>query len=165
MNTVTVGQVMEPVDAHIAQSAILAGSRRPSHAGAARAAARVGLRGRYRGVITARAVTDALADGDHDDATVATIVEMPAAVNVTDRLEQTLNALETAYSAIAVLDADHSNVVGWLTHQQVLLALHPARPTPLPTPAQPRDEPGTAAAATGDRPGPASSPPTRSTPG
>ena len=126
MNTVTVGEVMEPVNANIAQSATLQeAAALLMHAPHAQLPV-LDAAGRYRGVITARAVADALADGGHDDAAVATVVEMPAAVTVTDRLEQTLNALETAHSALAVLDADHRNVVGWLTHQQVLLALHPA---------------------------------------
>ncbi|HEY5456201.1 MAG TPA: chloride channel protein [Acidothermaceae bacterium] len=148
MATVTVGQVMEPVSSHIGESTtMLEAADLLTHAPHGQLPV-LDAAGRYRGVITARAVTDALADGDHDDATVATVVEMPAAVTVTDRLEQTLNALETAHSAIAVLDADHHNVVGWLTHQQVLLALHPTRPTP----AQPREETATPTATTGDRP-------------
>jgi CIC family chloride channel protein len=48
-------------------------------------------------------------------------------VTVTDRLEESLDALETARGAVAVLDSDHHHVVGWLTHQRVLLALHPPR--------------------------------------
>ena len=148
INTVTAGQVMEPVHNYISESTTMLEAAdlvaRAPHA----QLAVLDAGGRYRGVITARAVADALADGDHDDATVASVVEMPASVTVTDPLEQTLNALETARSAVAVLDDDHHNVVGWLTHQQVLLALHPARPTP----AQPREETDTPIATTGDRP-------------
>ena len=148
INTVTVGQVMEPVDAHITQSAtLLEAADLLTQAPHAQLPV-LDAAGRYRGVVTARAVADALADGDHDDATVATVVEMPAAVTVTDRLEHTLNALETARGAIAVLDATHHNVVGWLTHQQVLLALHPPRSSPPPPP----DDPPSKPANTSDQP-------------
>ncbi len=127
MGTMTVGQVMEPVDGHITQSATLMEAADVlTHAPHAQLPV-LDSAGRYRGVVTARAVADALADGEHDAATVATVVSMPAAVTVTDRLEQTLDALDTARGPIAVLDADHRSVVGWLTHQQVLLALHPPR--------------------------------------
>jgi CIC family chloride channel protein len=125
MATVTVAQVMEPPTGSISESTtMLAAADLLTHTPHAQLPV-LDARGRYRGVVTARSVTDALADGDHDDATVASVVEMPAAVTVTDRLDQTLDALETARGAIAVLDADGRNVVGWLTHQRVLLALHP----------------------------------------
>jgi len=153
MATVTVGQVREPVDAHISESATLLEAAdlltRAPHG----QLPVLDPAGRYRGVVTARAVTDGLADGIHDDATVATVADMPASVTVTDRLEQTLDALETARGPIAVLDADHHNLVGWLTHQRVLLALHPPRtappqpldhPEPGPGPANSIDQPRTA---------------------
>ena len=90
MNTVTVGQVMEPVNADIAQSAtLLDAADLLTHAPHAQLPVLDSARPLPRRV-TARRVADALADGDHDDATVATVVDMPAAVTVTDRLEQAL---------------------------------------------------------------------------
>lgn len=78
--------------------------------------------GAYFGVLTARALADALADGEHDDADVASISETPAAVRDTDRLGDALDALETAYAAVPVLDAAGTQLIGWLTHQRVLTA-------------------------------------------
>jgi len=95
--------------------------------------------GGYRGVVTARAVADALADGEHDNTPVASIVELPQTVLLGDRLDETLDALDAARTAIPVLDREHANVVGWLTHQRVLSALHrlptstDLQPPPAPT--------------------------------
>ena len=128
MTTVTVAQVMEPVDGPPARKQRHCSTPPDLLSRSPHAQLRsLDAAGRYRGVVTARAVTDALADGEHDDTPVATVVSIPAAVTLTDRLDQTLDALDTARGPIAVLDADHRNVVGWLTHQQVLLALHPPR--------------------------------------
>jgi len=148
INTTTVGQVMEPVTTHISESATLLESadlltRAPHGQLPVLDAA-----GNYRGVVTARALTDGLADGGHNDATVATVVDMPASVTVTDRLEQTLDVLETARGPIAVLDVDHRNLVGWLTHQRVLLALHPPRSAP----ERSQDDPDAMPADTADQP-------------
>ncbi|HEY2174055.1 MAG TPA: chloride channel protein [Mycobacteriales bacterium] len=88
--------------------------------------------GRYRGIVTARAVADTLADGDHDTATVGSVVELPETVTCTSTLDQTLNVLDASLTAaIPVLDDDRTQLVGWLTHQRVLSALHqvPADPT------------------------------------
>lgn len=81
------------------------------------------LDGRYRGIITAHAVADALSDGEHDNASVASIVELPDAVRTTDHLADALDALESTPGAIPDLGQDRANLVGWLSHQQVLMAL------------------------------------------
>lgn len=78
--------------------------------------------GTYRGVLTARALAEALADGEHDNAAVATILESPTAVRSSDLVDDALDALETSYGAVPVLAADRSALVGWLTHQRVLAA-------------------------------------------
>jgi CIC family chloride channel protein len=149
MGTVTAGEVMEPVDARITDSAtLLEAADLLAHAPHAQLPV-LDTAGRYRGVVTARAVTEALSGVDGNKSTVATVVEMPAAVTVSDRLEQTLVALETARGAVAVLDVDHHNVVGWLTHQRVLLALHPPHPDRV---GPPDDEPASTPAASADRP-------------
>ena len=87
--------------------------------------------GRYQGIVTARAVADALADGLHDNSPVSTVVELPAAVGSHSTLDSALDELEASRSAIPVLSPDGSSVVGWLTHQRVLAALRPP-PTPPP---------------------------------
>ena len=121
---ITVEQIMEPVGAWLRETASLhqaAGvlSRAPhgqlpvldSH-------------GRYRGIATAHAVAETLADGEHDRATVGSVVELPDAVSITDHLPAALTALESTPGAIPVLDDKHANVVGWLSHQRVLQLLH-----------------------------------------
>lgn len=124
---ITVGQIMEPVGACLRQTASLhevAGvlSRAPhgqlpvldSH-------------GRYRGIATAHAVADALADGQHNRATISCVVELPDAVTISDHLPEALNALESTPGAVPVLDDRGADVVGWLSHQRVLGLLHASR--------------------------------------
>ncbi|MDQ2845583.1 MAG: chloride channel protein [Actinomycetota bacterium] len=84
--------------------------------------------GAYLGVLTARAAADALADGEHDDTEIGSLSEVPTTVDRDDLLESALDALEATRGAVPVLDADHANLVGWLTHQRVLAAQR--RPTP-----------------------------------
>ncbi len=80
--------------------------------------------GAYLGVLTARAAADTLADGEHDDARVASATQRPVAVRSDQPLDDTLDALEDAATpAVPVLDPDGDAVVGWLTHQQVLRAI------------------------------------------
>ena len=95
--------------------------------------------GAYEGVVTARAVADVLAAPGHDDDPVSTVVEYPTTITTEDTLQYSLDALATADGPVPVLDAEHRRVVGWLSHQQVLRALHsPATPMPVPTPAAPQ---------------------------
>jgi CIC family chloride channel protein len=78
----------------------------------------------YLGVVTARAVADTLADGQHDTAIVASIVERPTAVRADQHLDAALDVLETVVAfAIPVLDSTGDDVIGWLTHQNVLTAM------------------------------------------
>lgn len=81
--------------------------------------------GRYRGVISARTVADALADGGHDEAFVSDHVELPQTVRTDQQLNDALDVLENAHGGVPVLDAQGRQVVGWLTHQAVLAALRP----------------------------------------
>jgi CIC family chloride channel protein len=83
--------------------------------------------GRYRGIVTARAIADALADGRHDDVAIVAVTELPPVVRTDDRLQDTLDALENARGPVPVVDSTASNLVGWLTHQDVLAALRPQR--------------------------------------
>ena len=82
--------------------------------------------GRYRGIATVRAAADTLADGEHNLATVASVVELPDAVRVTDSISDALAALEVSAGVVPVLDATGANLVGWLSHQRVLTLLHGA---------------------------------------
>ena len=81
--------------------------------------------------MTARGVADALADGEHDEATVESVIERPPPVHAGQTLDDTLDALDSSgIAALPVLDATSENLVGWLTHQQVLNALRTRTDTP-----------------------------------
>jgi CIC family chloride channel protein len=82
--------------------------------------------GAYRGVVTARAVADALAGPGHETATVASVVEYPQTVVADQPLEQALDALDAADGPVPVVGHDQTHLVGWLTHQHVLRALNAA---------------------------------------
>ena len=80
-------------------------------------------RGCYCGVVTARAVADALAAPGHEDAAVSSLVEYPPTVTADQSVEHTLDALAAADGPVPVTDHDRTRLLGWLTHQQVLRAL------------------------------------------
>ena len=76
--------------------------------------------GDYLGVITARAVSDALADGRHDAAAAALATEMPTTVTDNDVLAVATQSLSrNGTSAMPVLDATGA-VVGWLSYHDLL---------------------------------------------
>ena len=83
----------------------------------------VDARGAYRGIVTARAVADALADGQHDTSQVAVLVESVDSVTVEDALDSALDVLAKASGPVPVLDSGRDELVGWLTHQRVLSEL------------------------------------------
>lgn len=83
--------------------------------------------GRFLGVATAHAVTDALADeeqaGGREEVAVGKVAERVTAIRDDDPLHAVLPALDrSAARALPVVDRDGA-VVGWLTHQGVLSAL------------------------------------------
>jgi len=97
---------------------------------AARALARAGhgvlpvadASGTYRGVVTARAVAEALDDDERPPATIAGLTELPARVTAGDPLADTLHLLiDAPGTGLPVLDEDR--LAGWVTHQAVLTAL------------------------------------------
>ncbi|MGI8678259.1 MAG: chloride channel protein [Jatrophihabitans sp.] len=121
--SITASQVMEPVGSSITEdTSLFAAAEQLSRARHGQLPV-LDAAGAYRGVLTARAAADLLADGQHDAALVTAALERPDTVAAADTLETTLDILETAGSAIPVLDDDQANLVGWLTHQRVLLAL------------------------------------------
>ena len=125
--TATVGQVMQP-----AEDTALPADTVLSEAAAQLSRTRYGQLpvtdrdGAYRGVVSARALADTLAAPGHQTAAVASVVEYPPTLTVTDPLQHTLDALATADGPVPVLDPEHTRLLGWLTHQQVLRALQPA---------------------------------------
>ncbi|MFF8902340.1 chloride channel protein [Streptomyces lydicus] len=89
----------------------------------------VDTEGRYLGTLTARATAEALAertDGDVEPPTTAGDLAEPTPPVTTDMpLSTALHALVTAPgTGLPVLDPDHGQVLGWLTHQSALRALH-----------------------------------------
>lgn len=101
--------------------------------------------GAYRGTVTARAVAETLSEGDAPGRTVGDLAMLPTTVDEDTDLAAALGALMSAQgTGLPVLDATHRQVVGWVTHQNVLTALvaGAASPSPRdsgpPQPAAPR---------------------------
>jgi CIC family chloride channel protein len=134
LDEVTSAQVMDPVGPTLTRDTTLIAAAEQL-AQAPHAQLPVVDNDTYLGVVRARAVADTLADGDHDSATVESLLEHPPAVRIDQRLDTALDTLENAVgSAIPVLDDKAANVVGWLTHQRVLVAMRGHR-DPAPPPA------------------------------
>jgi len=79
--------------------------------------------GAYCGTVSAHAVAEALADGDHDATHVGEVTDLPPALRSADPLDAALKVLDDAGGAVPVLDPDGHEVVGWLTHRAALNAL------------------------------------------
>ncbi len=79
--------------------------------------------GRWRGVVTDRAVAEALTDDESPVTTVADLVEVPDAVRADDDLLEALPSLQGVAGAVPVLDAGRERVVGWLDAHSALAAL------------------------------------------
>jgi CIC family chloride channel protein len=91
--------------------------------------------GGYLGVITARAVAETLAAPETDEpggpAAVADRAESPHTLTAGTPLSTALHVLVTGEATgLPVLDDDRDRVVGWITHQAVLSALHAPAPEP-----------------------------------
>lgn len=87
--------------------------------------------GRYQGCVTARAVAEALAADQAIGDTVGALAELPPLVTRDSSLADALAALTSASgTGLPVLAADNQ-LIGWITHQSILRALHstvPERP-------------------------------------
>ncbi len=80
--------------------------------------------GGYLGVLTARAVAEALADGHHDTERAAIITELPKIVEEGDTLEAAVQALNlSGCGGIPVFAKGGGDPVGWLTYRDALAAL------------------------------------------
>ena len=91
----------------------------------------VDAHGAYCGTVSARGVVEALADGEHDGAHIAEVIDLPPALRSVDPLDHALRVLDDAGGAVPVLDPDGRRIVGWITHQAALVALRP-RHAPAP---------------------------------
>jgi CIC family chloride channel protein len=124
LSTMRVAEVMDPAEGALAHgTSLLAAAELVSGSPHGQLAV-LDDQGAYRGVATARRIADALAEGDHDATGVEAVAEQTETVGVGDLLETTLPALDAARTAVPVLDPTRTAIVGWLTHQRVLSALH-----------------------------------------
>lgn len=88
----------------------------------------VGEDGEYVGVVTARVVAEALADGRHDTAPAALVLELPLVVRTEDHLDQAIEALDrSGCPALPVFDS--GRLAGWLSYTTALGALPERRRT------------------------------------
>ncbi len=121
-----VGTVMEPLPAPLPATTPLADAAGLLSRSGHGALPVVDGAGAYVGVVTARAVAEALAEQpDAAPATVARLAEPPAAVTADQPLAQALHTLlAAAGGGVPVLDAERGRPVGWLSHQGALRAVH-----------------------------------------
>ncbi|HMM95227.1 chloride channel protein [Phycicoccus sp.] len=84
--------------------------------------------GGYHGVVTARAVSEALVDGRHEVEPAEMVTELPERVRVTDTLDRVLDALnQSGVGGMPILDEDGVDPVGWVTYRDALASMR-ARP-------------------------------------
>ena len=136
MATMTVEEVTEPLGPTVVDDArlveVVEDLARSRHG----RLAVVDADGDYCGVISARVVADVLADGEHDEALVATVTELPQTVRQDQHLDDALDVLDASDGAVPVLDADGRTLLGWLSHQRVLSTQRQA-PGPTASPVVP----------------------------
>lgn len=122
---VTVAEVMEPLPAPLDGSTPLVEAAAALARSAHGVLPVVAADGTYIGVAGARAAAETLADGAHDDTPVSAVAHLPRSVGTGTQLADVLGALVEAPGAgLPVLDADREGLVGWITHQAVLGAMH-----------------------------------------
>jgi chloride channel protein, CIC family len=82
--------------------------------------------GTYLGVVTAHAVSEALAQGEPDASPIRLLLEKPVRVTADDPLSTGVRALDASgVAAIPVLAGRGRELVGWFDHRSALLALGP----------------------------------------
>jgi CIC family chloride channel protein len=119
--TTTVGSVLRPVGVIVPESTPLIDAVPLLARSVIGQLAIVTDAGTYLGVVTARGLAEALADGDHDAAPVSSLVEDVPSIGTTTTLAEALDVLDlSTASALPVLDDERHEVVGWLTLQQIL---------------------------------------------
>lgn len=119
---VHVHEVMTPVPQPVSEDAALA------DVATALAGSRFGIlpvlaeSGDYLGVVTARGVSAALADGRHDAAAASLATEVPTVIRGGDTLDTAAEALSRDdTSALPVVDEDDT-VIGWLDYRALFTA-------------------------------------------
>ncbi len=82
-----------------------------------------GADGRYHGIVTARAVSEALADGRHDVVPAEIVFELPERVRVDDTLDKVIDALNrSGVGGMPVLD-ENGEPVGWIDYRDALTSM------------------------------------------
>ncbi|MEU9640202.1 chloride channel protein [Streptomyces tendae] len=129
----TVASVMEPLPTPVADSVKLAEAARLLSRSEHGALPVRGPDGAYLGIVTARAVTEALAEQpDGAPSVTGDLVETPPRVTADQQLAHALSPLLSASgTGLPVLDAGKNEPVGWLSHQGALRSLHPPQDTPM----------------------------------
>lgn len=133
----TVGEVMEsvptPLDAATPLTAAADALARAPHG----VLPVLDADGAYLGTVTARSAAETLADTVDDTPTAGAIAHLPEPVSAQSGLSSALTALMASEGAgLPVLDETRTHLVGWISHQSVLHALHhttPARPAASPS--------------------------------
>jgi CIC family chloride channel protein len=137
LTTTTAGAVLQPVGVSVSESTTLIDAVPLLARSTIGQLPVVTDAGAYLGVVTARGLAEALADGDHDSAQVASLVEELPSITTSTTLDEALAVLDAAAaSALPVLDGGARELVGWLTLRRVLGVLrapprqHQAGPVP-----------------------------------
>ena len=76
------------------------------------------------GIVTARAVSDALADDDADTLTVDQVVEQPATITATHSVAEASRVLAEADATGLPVVNDLGELAGWLTYNDLLRAVN-----------------------------------------
>ncbi|MCC9310983.1 chloride channel protein [Kitasatospora sp. RB6PN24] len=125
----TVAAAMEPLPAAINETTPLPKAADVLAASPHGALPVVAADGAYLGIATASSAAELLADAEHDDAAISAITHRPALITAETQLADALGLLVSANGmGLPVLDAGHTRLTGWLTHQSVLTALHRSQP-------------------------------------
>lgn len=119
-----VRRVMSPVPQPLHRTTVLSDAARVLSRSRDGVLPVVAADGTYLGVVTSRAVADALADGQHDDRPLGDVIELPSDLDEDATLSTGLEALDSSgTAAVPVLDGADRTVVGWLTERAALRAL------------------------------------------
>lgn len=118
-----VAQAMLPLPAAIAADSPL-GLAADRLARSAHGTLPVAEGGEYLGVITARAVADALAESHGGSSTVGSLVRTPTPVRTTAHLDEAIRDLDASEAgALPVVDPGSGEIVGWFDYDAALTRL------------------------------------------
>lgn len=126
----TVRTVMEPAPDTLPDTTSLTAAARALARSGHGALPVTGASGAYRGIVTARAVAEALDEDERPPATIAGLTELPGSVTADTPVADTLHLLiDAPGTGLPVLADDGQSLTGWVTHQAVLGVLPRERAT------------------------------------